>query len=59
MYSVTPNEVMTNVTLQVAYAHIFFYKAQISNAAPATSGLLVGTHDAAADTRGVGMKVKF
>lgn len=52
-------EVMTNVTLQVAYAHIFFDKAQISNAASATSGLLVGTYNATADTVALGLKVKF
>ena len=52
-------DVMTNVTLQVAYAHIFFDKAQISNAASATSGLLSGTYTAAADTLAFGVKVKF
>lgn len=52
-------QVMTNVTVQVAYAHIFFDKAQISNAASATSGLLQGTYNTAADTLSLGMKVKF
>jgi long-chain fatty acid transport protein len=52
-------DVMANVTLQIAYAHIFFDKAPIQNAASATSGLLSGTYTAAADTVAVGVKVKF
>lgn len=53
-YDVTPN-----VTLQAAYAHVFFASQPINNAASATSGLLVGKYSSSAETASLGFKVKF
>jgi long-chain fatty acid transport protein len=52
-------EISANVTIQVAYAHVFFASAPVSTQASATSGLLVGTYSNAANTAALGVKVRF
>ena len=52
-------EVMKNVTLQIAYAHVFFDNATIASSASATAGTLTGSYATAADTLSVGVKVRF
>jgi len=52
-------DVLPNVTLQAAYAHVFFASASIDNAASATSGVIVGKYSNSADTASLGVKVRF
>lgn len=52
-------EVMANVTVQVAYAHIFFASAPVSTQASATSGVLVGSYSNSANTAALGVRVRF
>jgi long-chain fatty acid transport protein len=52
-------DVLPNLTLQLAYAHIFFTAAPIAYAASPTSGVLVGKYSNSADTLSAGAKVKF
>jgi long-chain fatty acid transport protein len=52
-------DVLPNVTLQVAYAHIFFASAPVNTQASATSGLLAGSYSDAANTASLGVKVRF
>jgi long-chain fatty acid transport protein len=52
-------DVLPNVTLQVAYAHVFFDSAPVTTQASATSGVLVGTYNNAANTASLGVKVRF
>jgi len=52
-------EVIKNVTLQVAYAHIFFASASIANSASPTAGTIAGSYSTSAETVAVGLKVKF
>jgi long-chain fatty acid transport protein len=51
--------VLPNVTLQVAYSHIFFDSAELTSQASTTSGVLVGKYTDAADTASLGVKVRF
>ena len=53
-YSVLPN-----LTLQVAYAHIFFDEAQLTSQASATSGVLTGKYTNSADTVSLGATYRF
>jgi len=48
---------LPNVTLQIAYAHVFFASAPISS--QTASGLLAGTYSDAANTASLGVKVRF
>jgi long-chain fatty acid transport protein len=52
-------DVLPNLTLQVAYSHIFFDSAPINTTANATSGALIGTYTTSANTGSVGVKYKF
>jgi long-chain fatty acid transport protein len=52
-------DILPNVTLQVAYAHIFFDSAELTSQASTTSGVLVGKYTDAADTASLGVKVRF
>jgi len=52
-------DILPNVTVQAAYAHVFFASQPISNAASATSGLLVGKYSSSAETASLGFKVRF
>jgi long-chain fatty acid transport protein len=52
-------EVMPNLTLQVAYAHIFFASAEVTSEASTTSGVLVGKYTNSADTASLGVKYRF
>nr|WP_294509894.1 OmpP1/FadL family transporter [uncultured Rhodopila sp.] len=51
--------ILANVTVQVAYAHVFFDSAPVSTQANATSGILSGTYSNAANTASLGVKVRF
>jgi long-chain fatty acid transport protein len=52
-------EIMPNLTLQVAYAHIFFASAELVSEASTTSGVLVGKYSNSADTASLGVKYSF
>jgi long-chain fatty acid transport protein len=52
-------DILPNVTLQVAYAHVFFDSAPVTTQASATSGVLVGTYSNTANTASLGVKVRF
>jgi long-chain fatty acid transport protein len=52
-------DVLPNLTLQIAYAHIFFEGAPVTSQASATSGLLVGKYSNAADTGSLGVTYRF
>jgi len=52
-------EVIKNLTVQLAYAHIVFASASIASSAAASAGAIAGTYSAAADTVAFGVKVKF
>ena len=51
--------VMPGLTVQAAYAHIFFAPAAIANAASTTSGVIVGNYTSNADTVAAGFKYRF
>ncbi len=52
-------DVLPNVTLQVAYSHVFFAEAPIDSAASSTSGVIIGQYSDSADTASLGAKIKF
>ena len=52
-------QIMANVTVQIAYAHVFFASAPVSTQASATSGILVGSYSDSANTAALGVKVRF
>jgi long-chain fatty acid transport protein len=52
-------EILPNLTLQVAYAHIFFASAEVVSEASTTSGVLVGKYADSADTASLGVKYRF
>jgi long-chain fatty acid transport protein len=52
-------EVLPNLTLQVAYSHIFFDSAELTSQASTTSGVLVGKYTSSADTASLGVKYRF
>lgn len=52
-------DILPNLTLQVAYSHIFFASAEITSVASTTSGVLVGKYSNAADTASLGVKYRF
>jgi long-chain fatty acid transport protein len=52
-------DILPNVTLQVAYVHVFFDSAPVSTQASATSGVLAGTYNNAANTASLGVRVRF
>jgi long-chain fatty acid transport protein len=52
-------DVLPNVTLQAAYAHLFFVSAPVNTQATTTSGILVGAYGNAANTVSVGIKCRF
>jgi long-chain fatty acid transport protein len=52
-------DVLPNVTVQVAYSHVFFADAPIDNAASSTSGIIAGEYSVSADTASLGAKIKF
>jgi long-chain fatty acid transport protein len=51
--------ILPNLTVQVAYAHVFFASAPVSSQASATSGLLAGRYSASAETASLGVKYRF
>nr|WP_294554276.1 outer membrane protein transport protein [uncultured Rhodopila sp.] len=52
-------EVSANVTVQAAYAHVFFASAPVTTQASATSGILIGEYSNSANTASLGVKVRF
>jgi long-chain fatty acid transport protein len=52
-------DVLPNVTLQVAYSHVFFANAPINSAASPTSGIMIGEYSISADSASLGAKIKF
>jgi long-chain fatty acid transport protein len=52
-------DVLPNLTLQVAYAHVFFASAEITSQASPVSGVLVGKYSVSADTASLGAKYRF
>lgn len=52
-------DILPNLTLQVAYAHVFFASAPVTTQASATSGILTGKYSNAADTASLGVKYRF
>jgi long-chain fatty acid transport protein len=52
-------EVSANVTVQAAYAHVFFAAAPVNTQASATSGILIGSYSNSANTASLGVKVRF
>jgi long-chain fatty acid transport protein len=52
-------DVLSNLTVQVAYAHIFFDGAQLTSQASATSGVLTGKYTDSANTVSLGAKYRF
>jgi long-chain fatty acid transport protein len=52
-------DVLPNLTLQVAYSHLFFASAPVTTQASTTSGVLIGTYSNAADTASIGVKWRF
>jgi long-chain fatty acid transport protein len=52
-------EILPNLTLQVAYAHIFFASAELTSVTSTTSGVLVGKYSDSADTASLGVKYRF
>jgi long-chain fatty acid transport protein len=52
-------DVLPNLTLQVAYSHIFFDSAELTSQASTTSGVLVGKYTDSADTASLGVKYRF
>jgi long-chain fatty acid transport protein len=52
-------EILPNLTLQVAYSHLFFPSAPTATQATATSGVLIGTYSNAANTASFGVKWRF
>jgi long-chain fatty acid transport protein len=52
-------DVLSNLTLQVAYAHVFFSGGDVNAQASATSGVLIGKYSSSADTVSLGAKYQF
>ncbi|MDR3533434.1 MAG: outer membrane protein transport protein [Rhodopila sp.] len=52
-------DILPNLTLQVAYAHVFFEEAPVTTQASATSGILSGKYSSAANTASLGVKYRF
>ena len=52
-------DILPNLTLQVAYSHIFFASAELTSQASTTSGVLVGKYSNSADTGSLGVKYRF
>jgi long-chain fatty acid transport protein len=52
-------DVLANLTVQVAYAHVFFDSAPVTTQASTTSGVLTGKYTNSANTVGLGMKYRF
>jgi long-chain fatty acid transport protein len=52
-------DILPNLTLQVAYAHVFFESAPVRTQASATSGVLSGKYESAANTASLGVKYRF
>jgi len=52
-------EIMPNLTVQAAYAHVFFASAQIMSQAGTTSGVLIGKYTDTANTVALGVKYRF
>ncbi|HEY1413420.1 MAG TPA: outer membrane protein transport protein [Rhodopila sp.] len=52
-------DVLSNLTLQVAYAHIFFDGAELTSVASSTSGTIVGKYSNSANTASIGARLRF
>jgi long-chain fatty acid transport protein len=52
-------DVLSNLTVQIAYAHVFFASADVTSQASATSGLLTGQYSDSANTVSLGAKYRF
>ncbi len=52
-------DALPNLTLQVAYAHVFFDSAEITSQESTNAGVLVGKYSNAADTASLGVKYRF
>ncbi|MFL5280661.1 MAG: OmpP1/FadL family transporter [Rhodopila sp.] len=52
-------EVIPNVTLQAAYAHVFFTSAPVQSQEALNAGRLIGSYDNAANTASLGVKIRF
>jgi long-chain fatty acid transport protein len=51
--------ILPNLTVQAAYAHVFFGGAEVTSQASATSGVLIGKYSNSADTVSLGAKYRF
>jgi long-chain fatty acid transport protein len=52
-------DVLSNLTVQVAYAHVFFDSAEITSQASMTSGVLTGKYSNSANTVSLGARYRF
>jgi long-chain fatty acid transport protein len=52
-------DILPNLTLQVAYAHVFFTGAELTSSSTTSAGVLVGKYSSSADTASVGVKWRF
>lgn len=52
-------DILPNLTVQGAYAHVFFASQQVMTAASPTSGVLIGKYSNSAETASLGLKYKF
>jgi long-chain fatty acid transport protein len=52
-------DILPNLTVQVAYAHLFFASAPVNTQASTSAGVLIGTYGNAADTASIGVKWRF
>ena len=51
--------ILSNFTVQAAYAHVFFGSAEVNSQASPRSGVLVGNYSDSADTVSLGAKYRF
>jgi long-chain fatty acid transport protein len=52
-------DVLTNLTVQAAYAHVFFDDAELTSQASTTTGVLTGKYSNSANTVSLGAKYRF
>ena len=55
----TQYRILPNLTVQAAYAHVFFEGAELTSQTSATSGVLIGKYSNSADTVSLGAKYRF
>ncbi len=52
-------DILPSMTVQIAYAHVFFDDAEVTSQTSSTSGVLIGKYTNSADTISVGAKYRF